>query len=153
MLPPVVKTITVPCPPERAFAIFTRDFSVWWPADKHSMSAMAGRPARSVHAEAKTGGEIWEIDHKGDRQIWGQFTTFQAPSLLEINWHVGRPKTQATRVAVQFTAKGAATEVTLTHSGWEIFAQEAENMRNGYNNGWVHVFETCFKSACNTAPT
>jgi len=148
MLPPVVKTITVPCAPERAFAIFTRDFAAWWPGDKHSTSAMAGKAAQSVNADARAGGEIWEIDHAGMRVLWGSFTAFSPSSHLSIAWHIARPSSEATTVDVAFTAAGSGTKVTLTHSGWEAFGEQAETMRNGYNSGWVHVFEEKFKAAC-----
>ena len=148
MLPPVIKTITVPCPPNRAFEIFTGDLAVWWPADKHSVSAMSGNIARSVNAEAAKGGKIWEIDHTGARIDWGSFLDFDPHSHIRIAWHINQPASKATEVAVRFDAQGTGTKVTLTHSGWEILGEAAENTRNGYNGGWVHVFEEKYKAAC-----
>jgi uncharacterized protein YndB with AHSA1/START domain len=148
MLPPVIKTITVPCSPDRAFELFTRDFAIWWPADRHSLSAMSGEAPKSVEADPRLKGEIWEIDHGGARQLWGHFTEFEPAHRLSISWHVGRKPTEATRVSVTFAAKGKNTEVVLSHSGWEALGPDAANMRQGYDNGWVSVFETAFKAAC-----
>ena len=52
-------------------------------------------------------------------------------------------------VNVQFDEiDGKHTTVKLTHSRWEAFAEQAEDMRNGYNQGWVGVFEQAYKNAC-----
>lgn len=148
MLPPVVKSITVPCDPEKAFDLFTRDISNWWPKDKHSVSAMNGKVARVIGLDLSKGGEIWEIDHEGKRVLWGSFADFDRPDRVRINWHINSPADQATMVEVAFKPAKNGTEVVLSHSNWETLGDQAENMRNGYNNGWVHVFEECFKSAC-----
>jgi uncharacterized protein YndB with AHSA1/START domain len=148
MLPPVVKTITVPCAPERAFDLFTRDIATWWPLDKNSCSAMSGHVARDLELDAKQGGEIWEIDYQGERLLWGSFAEFTPSSRVRINWHINSPADQATMVEVAFIAKGDGCEVKLSHSGWEALGDQAEATRKGYNKGWVHVFEECFLAAC-----
>ncbi len=149
MLPPVVKTITVPCPPERAFDLFTRDIAKWWPLDKNSVSAMSGHVARDILLDPQLGGEIHEIDHQGNQLLWGSFAAFSRPERLVINWHINRPANEATIVEVLFTKSGENTEVTLSHSGWETLGDQAETTRNGYNAGWVYVFTDCFQAACN----
>ncbi|MBV1863038.1 MAG: SRPBCC domain-containing protein [Rhodobacteraceae bacterium] len=148
MLPPVIKTITVPCPPERAFEIFTRDIDLWWPKDKNSVSAMDGKAAQKVSLIAEKGGWVEEIDHAGNSQHWGSVTEFTPPNKLGLAWHIGRPESEATFVDVIFEAAGAGTKVTLKHYGWEAFGEDAEKMRAGYNAGWVGVFETAFATAC-----
>ena len=42
---------------------------------------------------------------------------------------------------------GFATEVRLTHSGWEALGDvaAAEARRRDYDNGWASVFEDCFR--------
>ena len=51
-------------------------------------------------------------------------------------------------VDVQFEPIDTGTRVTLTHSNWEVLGDTAQAMRDGYDQGWVHVFETCFGGAC-----
>jgi hypothetical protein len=46
---------------------------------------------------------------------------------------------------VTFTETAAGTEVVLTHSGFEILAEEAALTREGYNNGWEVVFKAAFR--------
>ncbi len=148
MTDPVVKTITVPCAPDKAFSIFTADFSTWWPKDKHSVSAMGGETARSVALEPHVGGKITEVKADGETVMWGSVSDWQPGKRLVLDWHIGLPAEQATSVEVAFEASDSGTLVTLTHSGWEVMGESAVAMREGYNAGWVNVFEVQFKAAC-----
>lgn len=150
MTDPVTKTIDVPCPPQMAFEIFTRDMGTWWPRDKHSISAMSGNTARRVSMEPREGGALIEIGHDGTEHHWGSVTTFAPHSKLSLSWHVGRPAEEATQVDIAFEPTDAGTRVTLRHHGWDVLGDDAGTTRDGYNAGWVHVFETCFANACQT---
>jgi len=152
MIEPVVKTIDVPCSQEVAFNIFTKDFSVWWPKDKHSVSAMGGSPARSVSMDPRKGGALSEVDASGESHNWGSVSVFDPFAKLSLLWHIGKPVEQATLVDLTFEPTGNGTKVTLTHHGWEALGEDGAGMREGYNAGWVHVFETCFAGACEKTP-
>ena len=54
-LPPIVKTIDVPCDQARAFEIFVDGLPGWWPVEQRSMSLMwnGGRPAAALQVEAR----------------------------------------------------------------------------------------------------
>ncbi|MEM7260262.1 MAG: hypothetical protein AAF404_23060 [Pseudomonadota bacterium] len=41
--------------------------------------------------------------------------------------------------------------MVLTHSQWEVFAEQADAMRAGYDKGWVGVFEQAYAGACQAA--
>ena len=152
MTEPVIKTVNVPCTQERAFQIFANDFSAWWPKDKHSVSAMdGGKPAREVSLEPRTGGAVSEIGHDGTAYNWGSVAKYDPHAQLSLLWHIGKPVEEATLVDVTFEATADGTKVTLTHHGWEALGDDADKMREGYNAGWVHVFETCFAGACTAA--
>ena len=150
MTDPVVKTVVVPCSQERAFSIFATDFAKWWPKDKHSVSAMGetAKPAKEVRLDPRTGGDVWEIGPDGTRYEWGSVAVYDPHARLSLNWHIARPKEEATTVDVTFEPVPDGTKVTLTHTGWEVFGENAGSMRENYNGGWVHVFETCFGEAC-----
>ena len=56
----IVKTVTVPLPPDRAFRLFTQGMSDWWPLDSHSLSARDGAPAASVTVTPGSGVTVTE---------------------------------------------------------------------------------------------
>lgn len=151
MTEPVIKTITVPCDTATAFRIFTFDMQKWWPLDRHSLSAMDGKAAQLVTVEPGVGGKLIEIAPDGTHHHWGSITVWQPGAHLAFSWHVGRPETEATQVDIRFELTEAGTRVTLTHSDWQVLGDAAAETREGYNSGWVGVFEQAFAEACSAA--
>lgn len=149
MLDPIIKTVEVPCSSEQAFQTFINDVSTWWPLDKNSVSAMNGKVAKQIIIEAKVGGKIIEVAHDDQEHRWGTVTKFNPHTDFTMDWHIGMSPDSPSEVAVVFTdLDNGHTKVELTHSRWESFGDKAEDMRNGYNGGWVGVFEEAFKKAC-----
>ncbi len=148
MTDPVVKTIDVPCDPAKAFAIFTDRMTHWWPLDRNSVSAMGGAVAKSVSLEGRVGGAITETGPNGETHNWGSVKRWEPGKALSLAWHIGKPESEATIVDVAFEPIEGGARVTLTHHGWDVLGAEAEKMREGYDRGWVGVFETAFKDAC-----
>ena len=147
MTAPITKTIEVPCSPEAAFTIFTRDITTWWPLGVNSVSAMDGKVAQAVQLELKEGGSLKEIGHDGTVHNWGTVKVFKPGDHLRLAWHINVPESQATMVDVRFVQTSGGTQVELTHSGWEVLAEGADDMRESYNKGWVGVFEVAFAEA------
>lgn len=151
MLDPIVKSIEVPCNQEKAFTVFVSKLQSWWPLDKNSVSAMGGEVAKKVVIESRQGGEVYEIGHDDTHHTWGSVSKYDPFNQLTLDWHIGLPAENASVVDVQFTAiDDTTTRVELTHGNWEAFGDKAEDMRNGYNQGWVGVFEQAYKSACSS---
>lgn len=149
MIQPIRKTIEVPCDSETAFRIFVENIATWWPLDGHSVSAMAGFVAKSVVLEPRVGGRVYEIAHDDLHHQWGTVRGFKPAEELTIDWHINVPPEQATQVHVLFTQlNNVGTRVDLTHSNWEVLGDRASGMRDGYNNGWVNVFERRYREAC-----
>ena len=146
---PVVKTVEVACTPSVAFDIFVNRIAKWWPLDRHAASVKYGEAALAVKIEPRVGGAMYETMYNGERDAWGKVLEFEPGKKLAVSWHPGDNKTHPTRVDVDFEpAADGRTKVTLTHSGWEAWAEQADAMRDNYNGGWVVVFETCFAGAC-----
>jgi len=151
MLEPIVKTIDVPCDCEQAFTTFVSEVSNWWPLGKNSVSAMNGEVAKKVVIEAKAGGKVYEIGHDDQEHRWGTVTKYDPYNAITLDWHIGLPADSPSEVSVVFSELGGGrTRVELTHSRWESFGDKAEDMRNGYNAGWVGVFEEAYSAACST---
>lgn len=136
-LGPLTKTATVPCSPARAFEIFTREMSAWWPLTTHSVGASADC---RVDVEPRAGGRIVETLPSGGTAIWGTITVWAPPGRLAFTWHPGNPPDQATEVEVTFadSGSGSGTLVTLVHRGWPA-RPDGEAARQGYDTGWEYV--------------
>ena len=149
MTDPVIKTIEVPCSAAKAFDVFVSQTSNWWPLDKHSVSAGGGKQAQAITIEAKPGGAVFETMQDGSRSDWGEVLEIEPGQRLSLSWNPGMSAAAMTRVDVSFKdLPGGRARVTLTHSGWEALADKADEMRNGYNEGWVRVFEERFAAGC-----
>ncbi len=150
MIDPVVKTVDVPCPQQRAFETFV-DMPRWWPLEKRSMSLMwAKAPAKSLTADAREGGKIIELAADDKEHHWGTFRIVDPHSHVQFDFHMGLPAEQTGQVDVRFTPLSATeTRVELTHSNWEGYGDMAEMMVNGYGSSWSMLFEEHFAGACN----
>ncbi|GAA6208562.1 SRPBCC family protein [Cognatishimia sp. WU-CL00825] len=140
----IVKTVTVPVTPARAFTRFTNEIMGWWPIDKHSVSAGAGKIPQKVVIEPGLGGAVYEIKHDGERCEWGQVTKWSEPDGFTMTWHPGQSMDTATQLTMRFDAATDGTLVTLTHSGWAALAERAADMRAHYSSGWDHVLADCY---------
>jgi uncharacterized protein YndB with AHSA1/START domain len=146
-LPPVVKTITVPCNREKAFRYFTEDFSKWWPGASHSVVAFSSGHKESpvlCQLEARPGGRIFEKAPNGDTYNWGTILIWEPPSRVAFTWHPGRADDSAQTVEVTFSPVSDGTMVQLSHTGWEKLGSEAEDAWKSYERGWETVFSVCF---------
>lgn len=149
MTNPVIKEIEVSCDALKAFDVFVGKTINWWPVEHHTVSAGAGKAAQAVKIEPRLGGAVYEVKFDGSRTEWGEVIAYREGQYLAMTWHPGTDPNTPTKVEIRFEdiANGRC-KVTLTHSGWEVWAAKADDMRNGYNSGWVHVFEECFAGAC-----
>lgn len=148
MTEPIIKTIEVPCGPDRAFEIFVHRIANWWPLDSHAASVAAGQAALDVTIEPRVGGAIFETMHDGTRSDWGEVLEFEVGRKLAMTWHPGKTADNPTRVDVAFEGTSdARTRVTLTHSGWDVLVDDALTTRANYDTGWDFVLGERFGGA------
>lgn len=144
----IEKTVNVPCSPAEAFSLFVERLSSWWPLERHAVSAAAGKPARDVTVEPILSGAVFETMYDGQRADWGTVLAYEPGVRFAMSWHPGQDVGMATRVEVRFDARSdGGTSVTLIHSGWEIWAEEAPARRDNYDSGWDLVLGECFAGA------
>lgn len=147
-LPVIEKSVDVPLAPDAAFDLFTRNLANWWPVESHSLSAHDSKLPESVTVEAREGGQILEEKQDGSTEPWGRITAWEPGVRLAINWHVGRPESDATQLEVRFIPYGNGSRVFLTHGGWSALRTHATSVYNGYQTGWDHVLGQCFYLFC-----
>ena len=130
-LPPIRREVVVAASPAVAFRVFTERIGVWWPLAEHSVFGAGG----SVSFAAD---RIVEVAPDGRTSVWGTVTEWRPGRALRFTWHPGRTADRAGQVKVTFTAAGDATLVTLTHDGWEAYADPLA-AREEYDHGWPTV--------------
>jgi uncharacterized protein YndB with AHSA1/START domain len=105
----IVKSVVLPCAPERAFALFTERAGDWWPPDRrHSKD-----PSSIIRIESS--GRFFERGGDGTEIELGVVREFVAPRRLLIDWHPGTDADHPTELEVRFDATDAGTRVTITH--------------------------------------
>jgi len=147
MTDPIIKKIEVPGTAARAFDVFINCIANWWPLDSHAASASANKTALGVTIEPRVGGAVYETMWDGGRNEWGEVLEFEDGIKFAMTWHPGNNANNATRVDVAFEEDGGTTIVTLTHSGWEIWGDDAADRRGGYESGWDFVLGECYARA------
>jgi uncharacterized protein YndB with AHSA1/START domain len=141
---PVVKAVTVPLPPDEAFALFTTGMGTWWPLATHSIAADTheGRvDAASLTFEGRVGGRIVETMSDGTEADWGVVLEWEPPHRAAFSWKPNLSAGPFTRVEVSFSPAAEGTRVELVHTGWELFGAAAEDHRRGYDSGWPRVLD------------
>lgn len=135
-LEPVVKTITVPWPVERAFRRFTEEIAAWWPLATHSVGQSE---ARTCALEPREGGRLYETGDDGSEHAWGTVTRWDPPRAVAFTWHPGRAPETHQEVEVTFDPVEDGTRVRVVHTGWERLGEKAAETREGYVDGWEFV--------------
>jgi len=145
-VPPLVKTVTVRCPPETAFRYFTEDMGAWWPVATHHVAP----DPEGCTFEPRLGGRLYERGKNGTETKWGSVLEWDPPRRFVFSWELSCSQDlEDARVEVSFSRVAGGTEVKLVHTGWEHMGEAALPMRERFNAGWATVFERCFVEYAN----
>jgi len=132
---PIIKTLALNAPVEKAFEHFTKNIHLWWPMATHSLSL---EDAATVVFEAAPGGRVYEIERSGKKREWGRVSQCEPPHRLVFSWVLEAPD-KAIEVEVQFADQGDGKSLlTLTHRGWDK-RPDGEEWRGKYDQGWDGV--------------
>jgi hypothetical protein len=142
---PIRKSVVVRRKPEEAFSIFTERLSSWWPHKTHSLFK---DKTASVVMEPRMGGKLYEVSDSGERKEWGTIVSWDPPRGFVATWHPGMDPANPTEVEMRFMAVPEGTRVDLEHRNWEKLGAKAAESREGYEKGWVGVFEESFVKGC-----
>ena len=151
MIPPIDKSIVVPCDQKLAFETFLEGMGTWWPLDKFTYSAMQGSPAKDIRVGARVGGEITEIGADGSEVSWGHVETYDPNSFMALRFHIPAPGYEdggQSLLEIRFTPTGDGTRVDLHQSDFEAIGEMGEPSRGGYGHGWTMIFEGKYAEAC-----
>ena len=141
----VRKSVSVPVPPERAFAVFTGEIGRWWPLDSHHIGA---KPAAEAVVEPHEGGRWFERAEDGSECDWGRVLAWEPPGRVVLSWEIStewqHDPAVKSEVEVRFLPDGeSGTRVELEHRGLDTFGDRAEEMREAFGSpgGWSVVLD------------
>ncbi len=127
---PIRREVLVAVSQERAFDVFTREITGWWPTAHHIGSA----PIEEIVIEPREGGRWYTRHQDGSETSTGYVTAWEPYSRLALTWQIGAdwiydPKL-VTTVELRFIAEDPAqTRVTLEHRDLENYGAETPRMR------------------------
>lgn len=141
---PVMRTINVSAPVDKAFKVFTEGMGAWWPLEVHSLYL---ERAETVTFDPVVGGRVTERSADGEEANWAEVLVYEPPSRFVLAWKPNTSPAPPTRLEVTFTPDGSGTHVELTHSGWELLGDEWEEARSSYSEGWIRTLERYARAA------
>jgi uncharacterized protein YndB with AHSA1/START domain len=139
----VRESILVEAPIERAFEVFTRGISTWWPHDRHILKA----ELVAMEFEPWVGGNIVDRGVDGSECRWARILAYEPPHRVlfswdvSSNWQLELELDRTSEVEVRFIAEGVArTRVELEHRHLERHGEGWEEMRAavGSPEGWMY---------------
>jgi uncharacterized protein YndB with AHSA1/START domain len=136
---PVLKTLDVNAPTDRAFKIFIA--FRWWPKS-HSILASKS-PQVAVAVEPRVGGRWYERGQDGSECDWGRVLAWDPPKRVLLTWQLNAnfqfDTKIATEVEVTFTEiAGNKTRVVMEHRLFEKYGEEGAKIRAAVDSpdGW-----------------
>jgi uncharacterized protein YndB with AHSA1/START domain len=137
---PVVKSVVVKAPPERAFQLFATQMGRWWPAGK----TIGKSPHVEVVIEPRAGGRWFERDAEGVETNWGKVLAWEPPTRLLLGWQLDSGFAYnpdlVTEVELTFApGAGGGAVVTLEHRNLERFGDDAEKVAAKIGAGWPQI--------------
>lgn len=152
---PVRCAVTVPLPPERAFALFTEGYYSWWPHGHHLGKA----DLADVVLEPRTGGRYYERGVDGSECDWGQVLACDPPHRIVVSWQINAndetwfpdpDPANASEFEVTFTGQpDGQTRVELEHRHFERHGSGGAGIHAGVSSpgGWVTILDSYAKVA------
>ncbi|MCB9797140.1 MAG: SRPBCC domain-containing protein [Alphaproteobacteria bacterium] len=101
--------MTLPVPPERAFALFTQRAGFWWPPGRRH----TGDPESDILIEAD--GRFVERARDGREVPMGEVLEWRPPEALRLSFYGGTGPDRPTEVVVRFEPEGEGTRVLVEH--------------------------------------
>jgi uncharacterized protein YndB with AHSA1/START domain len=137
------KSVTVRCPPDKAFRVFTREIGHWWPLARGF--SMDRERAHEIYLDDRVGGRFYERFIDGAECEIGRVIRSEPPHLIVFTF---KPPAweEATEVEVRFAAEAGGTRVELEHRGFDASPGMRKRGKN-FSGGWETVLAQYVGSA------
>ena len=147
---PVRYSVTVPISAQRAFTLFTDEFSTWWIGHHIGEAELA-----DVVIEPRVDGRWYERGVNGAECDWGKVLAYQPPGRLVMTWQLNTEfqfdpdLSHASEVEVRFTEANGQTTVDFEHRHIERHGAGAEELAKSVasGGGWPGILDRYAKAA------
>ncbi len=142
---PVRRSIEVNASQAKAFEVFTRKTSTWWPKQHHIGKA----PLAEAIIEPHVGGRWYERGEDGSVCEWGRVLAWNPPHSVVLAWQLTASfqfdPNFVTEVEVKFVALAEGrTRVELEHRNLDRYGDAADRVRDqiGADTGWGAILRS-----------
>ena len=142
---PVRRTIEVNVSQAKAFDVFTRKTTAWWPKQHHIGKAAL---AEAI-IEPKVDGRWYERGDDGTECEWGRVLAWNPPHGLILAWQLNASfqfdRSFVTEVEIKFVPLAdGRTRVELEHLNLERYGDAADTVRGqiGADAGWGSILKS-----------
>jgi uncharacterized protein YndB with AHSA1/START domain len=132
--------VEVPCAPDTAFDIFTRDIATWWRRGTRYWND--ADKAQELRFEPHVGGRLIEVYdlETGEGFEVGRVLVWEPGKRLVFTWRQGDwDPAESTDVEVRFEPCASGTQVTVEHGGWDGVPSAGRGQVEGYGQGWAEL--------------
>ncbi len=135
---PVLKSVTVHAPIERAFDVFTNGIGTWWPPDHHILQAELAE----MVFEPRVGGHIYDRGVDCSECRWARVLAYDPPTRVVFSWDINlqwqreTDPAKTSEIEVRFRPDGPdRTHVELEHRHLARHGEGWEAMRTAVDDG------------------
>jgi DNA-binding transcriptional ArsR family regulator/uncharacterized protein YndB with AHSA1/START domain len=153
VIEPVRKQLWVKASQARAFAVFTKDMSRWWPPTHSILKS----PQKHYIVEPHVGGRWYAVGADDSTCQTGYVIEWNPPARLVLAWQINADwqfdPQLVTEVDVRFIAEGAgSSRIELEHRYLERMGDRAAQLRTrvDFPGGWGAIIESFRKYADGT---
>ncbi len=126
----IVKQVLLACNPQRAFALFTEQAGLWWPAGRrHTADAQSA-------IRIESGGRFFERAADGSEVELGVVRHFEAPRRLRLDWYPGTGQAHPTQVDITFEEVDGGTRVTVQHGPADATGAAFDRSAPAFARSW-----------------
>jgi uncharacterized protein YndB with AHSA1/START domain len=137
----IEKTLLLPCPPDRAFALLTEEAGSWWPRDRRHT------PEPDSVIVIERGGRFCERASDGTEVELGVVRVFEPSRRLVLDWYPGTGPAEPTHVEILLVPEGTGTRVHLVHRAGPHSAESYVRKAAAYERSWTFVFAAWLDAA------
>jgi uncharacterized protein YndB with AHSA1/START domain len=128
--------VTVRCPPDHAFAVFTERVDEWWPPTHRRL------PGSRLFFVPGAEGRLVERGPDSTELELGRVTAWEPPARIVLSWLLGAPPGGHTTVEIAFVADEAATRVEVVHREGPVPLPDWSRTVAIFERSWRHVLSS-----------